>query len=102
MQFLAGKGKATLALTPGSASVTFGAGQTNVQVAGYGAADTFNFMHGLGGGTDVIASFRFGTDRLAFIGVSVKSTQVSNGGTALTLSDGTHVQLAGVSLPAGR
>jgi hypothetical protein len=97
LRFVGGSGGATIALTPGGGDVTFGAGTTSVQVAGYGAADIFRFILGHGGGTDVISGFRAGTDRIAMQGVAVASTQTTGGSTDIVLTDLTHLRLLGVT-----
>src|SRR5947209_8218108 len=63
-----------------------------------GAANTFEFIAGQGGGTDVLQGFRVGTDHLVFKGVTVTSQTVSGGVDNILLSDNTHLQLAGVSI----
>jgi hypothetical protein len=95
LHFLAGTGAASVDLTSGGGVVEFGAGTTNVQEAGWGAADIFRFVAGHGGGTDTITGFRAGTDKLAFVGVHVASETISGGSTTLSLTDHTALLLAG-------
>ncbi len=99
--FVGGSGTTDLNLTPGGGEVMFGTGNTNVQVAGWGSGVLFDFVAGAGGGTDVIQGFRAGTDKLVMSGgVDVQSQAVSGGSASLLLTDGTHVQLAGVTSTA--
>ncbi len=95
--FTAGSGSASVALTSGGGTVTFGSGATSVVEAGWGGADVFQFNHGHGGGSDTITGFKVGVDSLVFNGVGVTSNVSSGGSTNLTLSDGTHLCLAGVA-----
>jgi len=94
-QFTAGSGFANLMLPNDGGTVEFGAGNTDVQVANWGAGDVFNFVAGHGGGVDTITGFREGTDSLNFQGVNVTSENVSGGSTTLMLSDSTKVVLSG-------
>ncbi len=96
MRFVGGAGKASLSLWAGGGQIIFGAGNTTVY-GGSGNADTFQFIGGKGGGTDVINGFRVGVDRLVLAGVAVKSQSVGGGNANLLLTDGTHVQLAGLT-----
>ncbi len=95
--FTAGGGAANVALTSGGGSVTFGSGATSVTEAAWGGADIYQFNHGHGGGSDTITGFKVGVDSLVFNGVTVKSDVSAGGSTNLTLSDGTHLCLAGVA-----
>jgi len=95
LHFLAGTGNASIQLTSGGGVLEFGAGTTNVQEAGWGAADIFKCVAGHGGGTDTITGFRPGTDSLVFAGVHVASETISGGSTTLHLTDTTTVLLAG-------
>jgi hypothetical protein len=94
--FTAGTGSATVMLGTSGGTVTFGSGATLVNEASYGTVDVYDFNSGQGGGSDTITGFKAGTDRLMFNGVSVVGNTEQNGSTYLTLSDGTHVDLAGV------
>ncbi|WP_419729309.1 beta strand repeat-containing protein [Lichenicola sp.] len=97
--FTAGSGSAKVTLTPNGGAVTFGTGNTHVQEAAYGAADIFNAVAGHGGGTDIITGFRSATDKLVLHGVSIVTASVGSGGYGLSLSDGTHIMLVGVTGP---
>ena len=98
--FVAGSGQASVQLSPGGGAVTFGSGAAIITEASYGAADIYTFNAGQGGGSDTITGFRAGTDKLVFSGVSVTGSIVAGGVTNLTLSDGTHLTLAGVTTNA--
>ncbi len=93
LSFTAGTGHADVTLTPGGGTVTLGSGSTTVHEASYGAADTFNFQPGHGGGTDVVTGFRFGTDKVNFGGLSITSATQGAGGISVTLNDGTHITM---------
>ena len=99
LNFTAGSGAANVTLTPNGGTITFGHGDTTVQVAGYGAADIFNAVASHGGGNDLITGLRPGTDTLALHGVSIASASAGSGGYGMTLSDGTHITLVGVIGP---
>lgn len=96
-RFVGGSGHAALTMTAGGGDVQFGAGSTTVHLAGWGKATSFDFLAGHGGGTDVITGFRTGTDKLVLNGVRVQSQQTSGGSVNLLLTDGTHVQLVGLT-----
>jgi Ca2+-binding RTX toxin-like protein len=100
LTFVAGTGVSTLTLTPGGADVTFGAGATFVQEASYGSADLYRLIAGSGGGSDTIAGFRAGTDKLLLQGVAVAKESIVQGSISITLTDHTQILLAGVSNPA--
>ena len=95
LSFTAGTGHADVTLTPGGGTITLGSGSTIVREASYGAADTFNFQAGHGGGTDVVTGFRFGIDRVNFGGLSISSATQGAGGINVTLNDGTHITMIG-------
>jgi hypothetical protein len=96
--FTAGSGTAAVTLTTGGGTVTFGSGHATITEAAWGNAVTYDFAAGHGGGTDIINGFRNGTDQLQFQGgVSVTQQTLSGGSALLTLSDGTHVTLTGMS-----
>jgi hypothetical protein len=94
-QIIAGTGTLTASLTSDGGTVEFGAGTANIQEAGYGLADIFDFVSGHGGGTDTINGFRLGVDTLNFSGVTIKSETVIGTQTRLVLSDNTHITLNG-------
>jgi Ca2+-binding RTX toxin-like protein len=96
-QIIAGTGTLTAALSSNGGTVEFGAGTANIQEAGFGLGDIFNFVAGHGGGTDTITGFRLGVDTLNFSGVTIKSETVVGTQTRLVLSDNTHVVLNGFS-----
>ncbi len=100
-RFIGGSGTSNLTLNPAGGEVTFGTGNTTVQVAGWGSGVLFDFVAGAGGGVDLIKGFRVGTDKLALVGgVAVQSQSVIGGSASLVLTDGTKVQLAGVTTTA--
>ena len=95
VSIVAGSGNLNVSMPTAGGTIQFGSGNADVQVAGWGAGDTFSFLAGQGGGTDVISGFRAGTDALSFNGVGVASETIASGATNLLLSDGTHVTLTG-------
>ncbi len=97
LRFVGGSGQAALTMTSGGGDVQFGSGDTAVKLAGWGNATSFDFLTGHGGGTDVITGFRVGTDKLVLKGVGVQSQTVAAGSLSLRLTDGTHVQLTGLT-----
>ena len=99
--FTAGSGTTNLTMNSAGGHVMFGTGNTNVQLAGSGNGVLFDFVAGKGGAADVISGFRVGTDRLALLGgVGVQSEGVVGGSANLLLTDGTRVQLVGVTSTA--
>ncbi len=101
LSFTAGSGQADVTLTANGGTVTLGSGSATVHEAGYGAANTFDFQAGHGGGTDVVTGFRLGTDRVNFGGLGISSMTQGAGNTSVTLNDGTHITLMGVLLTSG-
>jgi hypothetical protein len=88
--FTLGSGQDSIVFDGGTASVTAGTG-----------VDTFVFESG-GHGSDTISGFRQGTDALVFekfAGTAITGGSIVNGSTLLRLSDGTSIDLAGVTLP---
>ena len=95
----AGSGSDVFVLGGGTDSVTFGSGSASV-TAGAGA-DSFVFRNGAGG-HDSISGFANGTDHLVFTnfsGNAIASGSIVSGNTMLTLTDGTTIDLIGVTLP---
>ena len=97
LRFIAGSGNASVGVSGyGGAEITFGTGNTNVQLIG-GRATMFDLVAGTGGGTDMIKGFRVGTDKLMLQGVGVQSHGTVGGSANLLLTDGTHLTLTGVA-----
>ncbi len=90
---------ASITLTPYGGGIEFGSGSTTVREAGWEIdPTTYLFAQGRGGGTDVIDGFIAGTDKLSLgAGVTLSSTSVVNGSAMIRLSDGTSVQLGGIT-----
>ncbi len=115
---VAGSGAETISGGPGTAAIFAGTGQ-DVILGGAGAdyvqagagnatlfagsgADLVGAVRGQGGGGLTVVGFRVGTDRLDLQGfgggmAGIADSRVVGGGTALTLVDGTHVTLLGVT-----
>ena len=115
---LGGPGSATISGGSGTAAIFAGGGQ-DVILGGIGAdyvqastgnatlfagagADLVGAVHGQSGGSLVVSGFRVGTDQLDLQGygggmTGITNSQVANGSTALTLVDGTHITLLGVT-----
>jgi Ca2+-binding RTX toxin-like protein len=83
----------------GAGSDQFIAGTGNDQLISGGGADSFKFTNGLAGGTDVIYNFRVGLDTIILqaYGSGIPAMSVQNGNTYFSLTDGTHVEVVGVS-----
>lgn len=96
--FTAGSGNATVNLTNAGGVVTFGSGATSITEAGYGQSVIFDFASGHGGGNDTITGFRAGTDHLDLQGVTMSAETITGGSALVTLSDGTHLTLAGLTV----
>ena len=92
---VAGSGDLAATLSAGGGTVQFGSGDADIQAAGWGGANNYIFQAGQGGGNDVITWCQQGSDTLSFNGVSVTSEVVGSTSTALSLSDGTQLLLAG-------
>ncbi len=88
-----GAGRDTLLAGSGSAAVTVGSGSAML-----------DFVAGHDGGAMTVTGFKAGTDHVALFGYDsgeaasvLQNAVVSGGNTALTLSDGTHITLLGVT-----
>lgn len=97
----AGSGSTSVTGGAGSMEVVLGSGQVTAG-EGSGAA-VFDVVKGSAGGTDVLSGFRPGTDTIKLYGYQAADQQVgsSGGSTLISLSDGTKIQLVGVSDPGG-
>jgi Ca2+-binding RTX toxin-like protein len=62
-----------------------------------GGADVFSFTNGLSGGSDTINGFNIGADQIDLHGYTGYTNSLVNGSEQLTLSDGTHILLSGIS-----
>ena len=96
--FVGGTGSASLHLGSAGGAVTFGAGDATVQEIGWGGAVSYT-VTSAGGGTEVVAGFRIGTDSLHLAGTAVASQASDGAATTLTTTAGTHVVLQGVVAP---
>ncbi len=92
---MAGSGDLSATLSAAGGTVDFGSGNAAIQAAGWGGANDYVFQAGHGGGNDVIFGFQQGIDTFSFEGVNVVSEVIGSTSTALALSDGTQVVLAG-------
>jgi Ca2+-binding RTX toxin-like protein len=70
-------------------------------MGGGGGADIFEFTNGLGGASNVIEGFVPGADTISLNGFSSYSSALVNGSEVITLSDGTHIELSGISSMSG-
>ena len=101
-----GSGASLIVASAGATSVTGGAGSlemllgagTATVTEGAGAA-VFDVVKGAAGGTDVINGYKTGTDRIALFGYAPGDLQVtsSNGSSLISLTDGTRIQIVGVT-----
>ena len=90
--YVGGSGAATIQMGSGSAALFAGAGAMLMEF------DASRTASASGPANDVVVGFRSGTDHLRLSGgLAVASDQSIAGGTLLRLTDGTQVQLAGVS-----
>ena len=101
-----GNGASLIFAGAGSTSVTGGAGSMQVVLgSGHGSftegsgSAMFDAVKGAGGSSDVIDGFRPGTDRIQLFGYQPGDVKVtsSGGSSMVSLSDGTTIQVAGVS-----
>jgi hypothetical protein len=97
--FQAGNGPVTM--RGGLGNDTFLGGLGNATMTGGGGADVFSFTNGLSGGTDLITDFSTSRDVIDLHGYGNYSSSLVNGSEVITLSDGTHIQLAGITSMAG-
>lgn len=103
-----GNGASLLFATAGSSDITGGSGSLQA-VLGAGqatitegsGASLYDVTAGSAGGNDVINGFRPSTDRIDLFGYSPSQVQVSSsGGSSLvSLTDGTRIQITGVTDP---
>lgn len=99
--FYAGNGAATIA--GGMGNDLFVAGTGNATLEGGRGDDIFSFTNGEAGGTDVLLYFAPGRDVISLNGYAesaatiLANETVSGGSTWLSLDDGTHIFLAGVT-----
>jgi len=105
-----GSGAALVFGGPGSSTVTGGAGSLQVSIGrgamtvNEGAGPTlYDVTAGSAGGSAVLDGFRPGSDRVELFGYAASGQQVtsSGGSTTISLSDGTKIELVGVSNPGG-
>ncbi|HEY0418825.1 MAG TPA: hypothetical protein VGC80_04835, partial [Acetobacteraceae bacterium] len=99
LDFIGGKGTATLSLGNGFGNIRFGAGNTTVVENlsnPWRGGNLFSFAAGTGGGNDLIKGFQVGVDHIALHGVTVTSQAIAGGSAQIVLSDHTHLTLAGV------
>ena len=94
----AGDGPCTLQGGTGNDTILGGTGNATM---GGGGADIFGFTNGLGGASNVIEHFVTGLDTISLNGFSSYSSALVNGSEVISLSDGTHVELAGVTSMSG-
>lgn len=97
MTFVGGTGSASLALDGNGADITFGSGASHVSGLTYGTGNAFHFLAGQGG-TDLIDSFRVGTDKASLgAGVTIASASVAGGSAHFLLSNGADVTFTGLA-----
>jgi hypothetical protein len=99
--FQAGNGPVTM--HGGLGNDTFVGGSGAATITGGGGADIFSFTDGLtgAGAYDQITDFNTGHDTIELHGYSGYTSGVVNGSEVLTLSDGTRVQLNGITSLTG-
>ena len=94
-----GSGNAAVAGGTGWLGVVVGSGKMDVQENGGTAV--YDVVKGAAGGSDMIYGFNVKTDTISLFGYQSSDIHVtsSGGSTLLSLSDGTRIQLVGVSNP---
>ena len=96
--FQAGTGPCTL--TGGMGADTFLGGSGSATMSGSGA-DVYSFTNGLAGGAVVINGFNSATDQIQLHGYGTYNAAMVGGNEVLNLSDGTQIQLDGITSLAG-
>jgi hypothetical protein len=83
----------------GEGTDQFVAGTGNDLLVSGGGVDSFKFINGLAGGNDVIYNFRVGLDTIVLqsYGGGIPTLTVENGSTYFSLTDGTRVEVEGVT-----
>jgi hypothetical protein len=102
LTMLGGSGNDTM--TAGAGLTSFTVGTANDTITDGGIADIINVVNGQAGGLDLINNFRVGVDDINLIGYSANAGNSAiasersdaRGGTLLSLSDGTRIDLAGL------
>ena len=88
----------------GAGNDTLYAGTGNATLVSGGGTDTFGFINGFGGGSDLITGFT-ATDTIKLFGYSaaaaLASATVSGGNTLITLSDNTRITIGGFTSVTG-
>jgi len=99
---LTGATAGTTTVYGGAGTDTVMAGAANAIINAGNGGDVFMFTNGLTGGSDVIANFNAAADQLNLQGYNGYTSAVVNGSEVITLSDGTTIQLLGLTaLPTG-
>jgi subtilisin family serine protease len=91
-------------MTAGAGRTSFTVGTGNDTITDGGIADVITVVEGHAGGLDLINNFRVGIDDLNLVGYSASTASSAiasqkldaKGGTLLSLSDGTRIDLAGL------
>jgi Ca2+-binding RTX toxin-like protein len=91
----AGSGPVTMYGGHGTDTMVGGAGDA-IFVDGSGS-DVFSFTDGLSGGSDTVANFSVSNDRILLNGYAGYNASVVNGSEVISLSDGTKLQLTGIT-----
>jgi subtilisin family serine protease len=102
LTILGGSGNDTM--TAGDGLTSFTVGTANDTITDGGIADIINVVNGQAGGLDLINNFRVGVDDINLIGYGANAGNSAiasersdaKGGTLLSLSDGTRIDLAGL------
>jgi hypothetical protein len=97
--FQAGSGPTTI--HGGLGADTFLGGGGGATITGGGGADVYSFTNGLAGGAVQITDFNTGVDQIDLHGYGSYSATVVGGNELLHLSDGTQIQLDGITSLVG-
>ena len=92
-----GTGASTITGGTGSMQVVLGAGKATI-TDGSGPA-SFDVVKNAAGGSDVVSGFKVGTDKISLFGYAAADLHISTGAgnTLVSLSDGTKIQILGVT-----
>ena len=92
-----GSGPSTLTGGAGSMQLVLGSGSAAIFEATGGA--TYDAVRGAAGGTDVLHGFKPGADHIDLFGFSPSQIQIASAGgsSMISLADGTHIQIVGVT-----
>ncbi len=101
-----GNGASLIFTEAGNSTITGGAGSMQIvlglglsSITDGGGPTTFDVIKSSAGGSDVLSAFKVGTDKIDLFGYSARdvTTTASGGNTLLSFSDGTKIEVLGVT-----